>query len=235
MKLTLEKFHKFSQGENIKADIKGGWCAGVTGLVSEGIGSYSLEDGYDSAEQWLTQNAFERAKGILDRINDRTQITQTLQSYLGRVSNERDVTHEIHLDKFDGRTCKVLMSVAGWIPVLSTPINFTLAVGDYIFKTKYSKWHTNHVGVIVRGGTRLMLLEPNYGLGLFKINDTAALTLANITTAIATLAWQHSYSSYYGSCSMAIATLDESGLRGRVELDLLERAQALSEAAKYFV
>ncbi|MBX8592986.1 hypothetical protein K5D56_26820, partial [Pseudomonas cichorii] len=146
MKLTLEKFHKFSQGENIKADLKGGWCAGVTGLVSNEIGSFNLEDGYANAEKWLIQSAFERAKGMVDRINERTQITERLQSYLGRVSNSRDVTQEIHLDKFNGRTCKVLMSVSDWIPVLSTPINFTLAVGDAIFKTKYSKWQTNHVG-----------------------------------------------------------------------------------------
>ena len=237
MKLTLlnDMFYAFSQADDIKADIKNGWCAGVTAKVSFCVSDFSPESGYGSAEEWLTKYAFARAKQSLQEINKDTNIVGSLQNMLSRIVDKRDVTSDIHFPKFDGRTCKVVLSVAAWLPIISPGINYALMLGDMGFGTQYSKWRANHVGLIVRGGRKLMLFDPNYGLGVFAIGDNAPLTLGDITAAVGILAWNHSYTAYYGSKCMAIGTMDESGLNERVDFDLIERADELVRASRNFV
>ncbi|MBV8627791.1 MAG: hypothetical protein JO371_07975 [Paraburkholderia sp.] len=236
MRLTLlnDMFYAFSQADDIKADIKNGWCAGVTAKVSFWVGSFSAELGYGSTEEWLTKYAYVKAKQSLQEINKDTHVVGSLQTMLSRITDKRDVTSEIHLPKFDGRTCKVALSVAAWLPIISPGINYALMLGDMGFGTHYSKWNANHIGLIVRGGRRLMLFDPNYGLGVFAIGDDAPLTLGDITAAVGMLAWNHSLTAYYGSKCMAIGTMDESGLNERVELDLIERVDDLVRASKNF-
>lgn len=223
MKLVLEQFVAFSQGTSIKADIKGGWCAGVTALVSNAVGGYSPEVGYGDSEQWLLKHAFEQAKLTLAGINSSLKITESLQSMLGKIKDKHDVCGSLHLPKFDGRGCKVLLSLANWVPLFG-----------YVSYAWQSKWLTNHIGYILRGGTKLMIFEPNYGIGIFAIQDDKALTLNEITKAIGTLAWSNSAAYYCLSYTVATTVIDEDALGMRVSHDLLDRARSLVEESKQF-
>lgn len=238
MQLTLEAFHAFSQGENIKADIKGGWCAGMTAQIGLAI-PHGVEGGYTTSEAWL-EAAFASAKRRLERLaaelhgSQALGQTQTLQQLLARAQSLPDVCSRIGEPAFDRRQCRLAMSVADWWPAVSGPVNFMLSLGDYVFKTKWSKWQANHVGLLARGGKKLLLFDPNYGLGQFQIGDDLPLTLADLTKAIATLAWKQSYSAYLGSCTVAIAVFDEDGLGLGIPVAQEEAVQRLMEGMQAF-
>ena len=236
IKLTLEAFQGFSQGADIDAELKGGWCAGITAAIGHAITS-DPEGGYTTSEDWLVA-AYNSARARLVRLAAEHQhsrelaTVENLQRYLAQAKDREDVCDQIHTPAFDRRQCRVALSVADWVPVISGPVNYMLALGDYVFKTKWSLWRTNHVGLLVRGGSKLLLFDPNYGLGRFNIDDDQPLTLADVTKAIATLAWKHSYSAYLGSCTVAIAVLDEDPFAMRPSLNMMSRLDALTEAAK---
>jgi hypothetical protein len=238
MQLTLEAFHAFSQGDDIRADIKGGWCAGMTAQIGLAI-PHKLEGGYTTNEAWLDA-AFDSAKTRLERLaaelGDSQALgqTHTLQNLLAKANDLPDVCGQIHQPAFNGRQCRVAMSVADWWPAVSGPVNYMLALGDYVFSTKWSKWRANHVGLLARGGNKLLLFDPNYGLGRFRIGDTLPLTLADITKAIATLAWKQSYSAYLGSCTVAIAVFDEDGAGLGVSVAQEEKLQELMDGVRAF-
>jgi len=222
MKLRIIKFAAFDQGKDIKADIKGGWCAGVTAIVSSAVGTYDVE-GQPAYGHWIEHTAFEKAKAALLGINSKLQATESLQAVLGRYQRTPDVCGDLHKPQFEARGCKVLLSLAGWFPVLG-----------YASYLKSSKWLTNHIGYIIRGGDRLVLLDPNYGVGLFAIEDALPLTLSELTKAVGMLAWKSGYSSYLLSYTAAIAVVDEDALQVRLSSATMEKAQALADFSSRF-
>lgn len=223
MRLVRLQFKSFSQGSDIKADIRQGWCAGVTALVSHTAGSPSVEDGLDD-QAWAIQ-AFKKIGAVLDGINNKSVLitTESLQGLLGKVKTKEDVCGKIHQATFNGRECKVLMSTTFWVPLLG-----------YVSYAWQSKWVINHVGYLIRSGSYMLIFDPNYGLGLFQITDSQPLTLTNLTNAIMGLAWAQSAASYYLSTTAAVAVIDEDSLGLRISDSMEQKARELSEMAKHF-
>lgn len=225
MRLVRLQFKKFSQLSDIKADIQQGWCAGVTALVSHHAGAYSPEDGVGD-RQWAL-NAFTTISTVLDNINNKsvTVTTENLQQYLGTVDMRtvENVCGSIHSAEYNGRGCKVLLSVSAWVPLLG-----------HAYCLWDNKWPVNHVGYLARVGNYMLLFDPNYGLGLFQITDTQPLTLSELTSAVMDLAWAGSAWNYYMSYTSAIAVIDEDALRLRISNTMLRQVRELSEAASRF-
>ncbi len=222
MRLRITQFAAFDQGKDIKADIKGGWCAGVTAMVSKAVGSYDLEGQPDYAH-WIEHTAFKKAKETLSSINSKLEATETLQAVLGRYQKTKDVCGDLHKPQFEARGCKVLLSLSGWFPLLG-----------YASYLKNSKWLTNHIGYIIKGGDKLVLLDPNYGVGLFTIEDSTPLNLNELSKAIAILAWKSGLSNYLLSYTTAISVVDEDSLQLRLSVDTMQKAQALRELSSSF-
>lgn len=221
MKLVRRQFKAFSQGSDINADINQGWCAGVTALVSEEAGSYSIEQGLTTG-QWA-QNAYERISAALDNINSQASLSATgaLQRHLGKVKDEKDVCGKIHEADFNGRGCKILLSATGWLPLVG-----------YISYVWNSKWVVNHIGYLVRAGNSMLIFDPNYGLGLFEITDKQPLTLKDLTNAVMNLAWASSVEYYYTSYTTALAVIDEDSMGARFSYDMIHQVDELIEEAK---
>ncbi len=220
MKLTIQRFKKFSQSSDIKADIGKGWCAGVTAVISDRIGAYSLELGGSKAE-WLS-DAFHQIEEVLDNINQGAvrNEAQLAQGWMGRVADQNDVCGSIHTDEFDGRPCKILLSTGGWIPALG-----------YIGHA-FINWNVNHIGLLLRAGNHMIIMDPNYGAGLFSIDDNQTLTLDNLTKAIRQLAWKHSYNLYYFSTTYAIRVIDQDAYGLRFSRDTEEKADRLKQMSQ---
>jgi hypothetical protein len=221
MKLTLTAFTAFSQGGDIKADIKGGWCAGLTGLVSEEVGQW--DSGLGSAGDWVANVAYKTVTDTLSKINRLTDIAESLQGYLRSVQDKIDVSAQIHKSAFNGRGCKVLLCAGRWFPLFG-----------YVSYYWQSKWQTNHVGYIVRGDDKLLLFDPNYGTGVFSITDSAPLTLADVNGAINTLAWKSGFEPYLMSSTVAKAVIDEGGFRTRFSVETMDNLSQLVEFAKKY-
>lgn len=222
MKLRITQFAPFDQGKDIDADIKGEWCAGVTAMVGVAVGSYDVEEQPDFGH-WVEHVAFVRAKAALLKINSSLNTAETLQAVLGRYEKTRDVCGELHTSKFEVRGCKVLLSLSRWFPVLG-----------YASYLKNAKWLTNHIGYIIRGADKLVLFDPNYGIGLFIIEDALPLNLNELTKAIGILAWKSGLSSYLLSYTAAISVVDEDPLQLRLSNDSEEKARALGEFRSRF-
>jgi hypothetical protein len=222
MKLRITQFAAFDQGKNIKADIKGGWCAGVTAMVSRAVGNYDVEQQPDYAH-WIEHTAFKKAKAALEGINSKLEVTETLQAMLGKYEKTKDVCGDLHKPQFEARGCKVLLSLSGWFPLLG-----------YASYLKNSKWLTNHIGYIIKGGDKLVLFDPNYGVGLFTIEDLTPLNLNELSKAIAILAWKSGLSNYLLSYTTAISVVDEDSLQLRLSVDMEQKTKALSEAVGSF-
>ncbi|MDP9785156.1 hypothetical protein [Pseudomonas fluorescens] len=222
MKLRITQFAPFDQVKDIKADIKGGWCAGVTAMVGAAVGAYDVE-GQPDFGHWVEHVAFVRAKAALLKINSSLNTAETLQAVLGRYQTTRDVCGDLHKPEYEARGCKVLLSLSGWFPVLG-----------YASYLKNSKWLTNHIGYIIRGGDKLVLFDPNYGIGLFTIEDALPLNLNELTKAIGILAWKSGLSSYLLSYTAAISVVDEDPLQLRLSNDTEQKARALRELSGRF-
>ncbi|NHZ67007.1 hypothetical protein [Massilia genomosp. 1] len=239
MQLALEEFHAFSQGNDIKAELKNGWCAGITAAIG-GVIPNMQEGGYAQPEDWLVAAYGCARKALLSLAaqgKDSRQLADVegLQHFLAQAKDSTDICDQIHTAAFNARVCRVAMSVADWVPAsVSGPVTYMLALGDAVFKTKWSIWRANHVGLLVRGGTKLLLFDPNYGLGRFRICDERPLTLAEVTKAIATLAWKKGYSASFGNCTVAIAVLDEDPFALRFSHAQMAQVDALSDAGRLF-
>jgi hypothetical protein len=225
MKLVCLHFKAFAQSSDIKADIKQGWCAGITALVSATAGSHSIEDGL-SDEAWALA-AFKRIGRKLDGINSKSNISaaESLQLHLGKVDMKSvdDVCGEIHNPSFDGRECKVLLSLSSWVPLIG--------YASYVWN---SKWVVNHIGYIIRTGKYMLIFDPNYGLGMFEITDSQPLTLKDLTNAVMGLAWSGSAADYYFSYTAAIAVVDEDFLGLRPTVKQSQIYKNLSEFSKKY-
>jgi hypothetical protein len=196
MRLRLIKSRAFSQSSDIPADIKNGWCAGVTAMVGKAVGDWGIESGLP-AGRWVEENAYWAVEKVLDGIGSHLKTTETLQAYLRRLEQSGDVCADIHRDEFNGRGCKVVMSSCEWIPALG-----------YLSYLRSRTWNSNHIGFLVRGGNRLLLMDPNYGVGVFDVDDTA-LQLNDVTAAIGDLAWANSMAHYFLTSTRATAVIDE--------------------------
>ncbi|HEX8411619.1 MAG TPA: hypothetical protein VF883_22400 [Thermoanaerobaculia bacterium] len=225
MRLVRLQFKAFSQGTDITADIRQGWCAGVTSLVSNAGGSYSVESGQTRTD-WI-QQAYRQISALLDRINNHavTVAAKSLQNLLGRVDmrSVENVCVNIHQDRFDGRECKVLLSATSWVPVVG-----------YVSYVWQSEWVVNHAGYLVRAGNHMLIFDPNYGLGLFQITDNQPLTLKKLTDAIMGLAWASGYLTYYMSTTAAVAVVDEDGFGVRISANMEDQVRALSDMGRRF-
>lgn len=224
MKLKQLQFKTFSQGADIKADIGNGWCAGITGLVSIAAGVRD-EEANESFQEWAVA-AYGRIGNLLDDIAGKKKIVEAaegLQIMLRKVADEDNIVGSLHAKEYDGRGCKVLLSTVAWFPVLGYV--------SYLWKWD---WSTNHVGYIARGGKRLIVFDPNYGVGLYSIDDDKPLTIDEVTTVVRELAWSRSAASYYLSNVSAMAVIDEDALRIRPSVATLDKVQRLLEESKKF-
>lgn len=221
MELKLAKFEKFNQAKDVKADIKNGWCAGLTALVGQQVGDWIPETG--SAGEWVAGRAFDTVVATLKKVNANTWFTQSLQQELANPVNMGNVCGELHKEEYNGRSCKVAMSAHAWVP----------GIGFLSYAWQWD-WKENHVGFIVRGDHYLLLFEPNYGVGLFMIMKAGQLTLTQLTSAIHALAWQYDGKTYFTTNTRALRVFDEDARRLRVSYDTDEKMQALFNAAKTF-
>lgn len=219
---SIETF-TFSQSDDIDADIKNGWCAGVTALVAQNVGRWSEELGVTSGD-WVVGDAFDTLKSTLNGINNQKGLTQDLQTLLGTVRNKADVTDKLHKHDFNGRGCKVLLSV-GQAPPL---------IGKACAMLWDDKWKINHIGFIVRGDDKLLLFDPNYGAGTFHIRDDMPLTLADLSTALGVLSWGHNASCYYLSNTKPISVIDAGALDLRFTVAEMNRLSELEAFANRF-
>jgi hypothetical protein len=215
MKLTLSKSQAFSQGKNIEANIKGGWCAGITAVVSRKVGDHSLEIGL-STQDWVEGFAYDKVISTLKNINSISDETHKLQIFLGKVKDKSDVCSDIHTDDYDGRSCKILLSLCSWLPIVG--------YASYVWNRK---WIVNHIGLVVRGGNSLLIFDPNYGVGLFSISDNQPLSLSDLTKAIGELAWLQSAEAYYLSYTTATAVIDAGPLDLRTSIAMKKRIESL--------
>ena len=126
-------------------------------------GDWSAELG-QTAQDWVEKVAFLCIQKSLKNINHSTDATSSLQDLLERLEKKLDISGQINTKSFNGRCCLVTLSGCSWMPLFG-----------FVSGARQSKWLTNYVGLLVRGGTTLLLFDPNYGVGLFRIGDNAPL------------------------------------------------------------
>lgn len=215
-------FKAFSQGNDIEADLRGGWCAGLTALASAELGPF---DKHQTGEAWA-KTGFKKVSNLLDKKIQQKDIqaqTQTFQRMLEKLDPEiDDVTSDIHSSDFNCRPCKILISACAWVPVLG-----------YLSYAWSRTWKINHVGLIARGGNKLLIFEPNYGVGLFTIGDTKALSLDELTKALHRLAWMNGYGAYYGANVAAMAVIDQDAFKHRFSKKDTNKIEDLLKAKFY--